>query len=784
MSTRAAPSSGGMPGLPVLDSGRETVLIVGADAARRARIRAAVDAGGWEPIEVSSEPEALTALETAMPSLVVLAAEPGAPSALEVLDALRADAQGVAVPAVVVLPRKDLALTLEAFGRRADDVIAGRVTSEELVARLRVRLDRRPLPRSEVVTDPVTGALTSAALARQIDLELERVARGSRPGTIAFVALDELPGLHARLGARARDELLAQVVALIKADGRLLDLVGFSRGLLVVLLPATPARGAQVRLERLSRRLHGGTFSVGGQPVRVTPLIGYARIEPGLDRERLEDRAWTAMTYEADQLDLHPTCWEPSMSPRASDHGRIRRLFERFRTPVQVTAQQLVCLGMPFGAYVALDGFGIDVTGTVYLVLVAALALTAILIWAECLAAMRRPEPPPAPQDVAPPTATAVIAAYLPNEAQTIVETVEAFLAQDYPDLQVILAYNTPRPLEVERRLRAIAVRDPRFEPLRVEGSVSKAQNVNAALPRVRGEFVGLFDADHHPMPGSFHRAWRWLAGGADVVQGHCVVRNGAQNWLTRLVAAEFEVIYAVSHPGRARLHGFGIFGGSNGYWRAELLEQTRLRGFMLTEDIDSSLRVVQNGGRIVSDPGLVSTELGPDTVSALWNQRLRWAQGWSQVSSRHLNGMVRHFGRRRRLGALHLLGWREVYPWISLQVAPLFAFWFMRGEPPIDWFVPVFVLTTVFTMSAGPAQTWFAYRYADPSIKRHGRWFWLYLLLTTLAYTEVKNVIARTAHVKEAMRERTWKVTPRAVRPATGTPGRERVPDAESAVA
>jgi hypothetical protein len=107
-----------------------------------------------------------------------------------------------------------------------------------------------------------------------------------------------------------------------------------------------------------------------------------------------------------------------------------------------------------------------------------------------------------------------------------------------------------------------------------------------------------------------------------------------------------------------------------------------------------------------------------------------------------------------------------------------------MRGEPPIDWFVPVFVLTTVFTMSAGPAQTWFAYRYADPSIRRHGRWFWLYLLLTTLAYTEVKNVIARTAHVKEAMRERTWKVTPRAVRPATGTPGRERVPDAESAVA
>ena len=381
-----------------------------------------------------------------------------------------------------------------------------------------------------------------------------------------------------------------------------------------------------------------------------------------------------------------------------------------------------------------------------------------------CLAASNPSEPPPSPSG-SPPKASAIIAAYLPNEAETITETVEAFLAQDYPDLQIILAYNTPRPMAVERELQAIAERDPRFEPLRVEGSVSKAQNVNAALTGVRGEFVGMFDADHHPRPGSFHRAWRWIADGVDVVQGHCVVRNGAENTLTRLVASEFEVIYAVSHPGRARMHGFGIFGGSNGYWRTELLERTRMRGFMLTEDIDSSLRVVADGGRIVSDPGLTSTELAPDTIGALWNQRLRWAQGWSQVSLRHLPRMTRgSLGLRQRLGVVHLLGWREIYPWISQQVAPLFTFWLLRGNPPIDWFVPVFVATTVFTLSVGPAQAWFAWRLADPSIKPNRRWFWLYLIASTVVYTEAKNVVARTAHIKELMRERKWKVTPRSV--------------------
>jgi len=766
----------------VINARRDAVLVVGAAVERCAEVAAAVRGADGLPVLAPTTGEAERLLGEAPPDLVVLVlSEPFHPE-LALLDRLRADAEGEKVAVIVALAAPDQALTLEAFGRRADDVIAGAISPDELIARIAVRLDRRPLPRARLVEDPVTGAMTTEAMSAQIDLELERVDRGGRPATLAYLALDELPGLEARFGSRVRDQLLAEVVRLIKADGRQVDYVGISRGLVLLLLPATPEQGAQLRLERLSRLIHGTELSVGTARASVTPLIGHTEATPGLSRETLEDRAWAALMHEADQLDLHPTPWEPAMSEQRSAGGPVARAVERFRTPLQVAFQQLVCFGLPFGAYQALDAAGLDITGGMYLVLVAALALTATLIGIECLGARRRPEPPAAPAGAAPPPASAVIAAYLPNEADTIVETVEAFLAQDYPDLQVILAYNTPRSLDVERELHAIAARDPRFEPLRVEGSVSKAQNVNAALTRVRGEFVGLFDADHHPEPGSFRRAWRWLARDADVVQGHCVVRNGDRNLLTRLVAVEFEVIYAVSHPGRARMHGFGIFGGSNGYWRTDLLERTRMRGFMLTEDIDSSLRVVQDGARIVSDPGLISTELAPETPKALWNQRMRWSQGWSQVSLRHLARAVRRpLGARRRLGVAHLLGWRELYPWISLQTAPLLACWLLRGEPAVRWFVPVFVATTLFTLSAGPMQAWFAWRLAHPSVKRHPRWFLLYVLASTLFYSELKNVVARTAHIKEAMRERQWKVTPRAARPTTGTLGRTDVLEPEA---
>ena len=747
---------------PAVYGRRQTVLIVAIDPGRRDELARMVEGAGWFPLHATTAGEALEVLYDAPPDLLLLDVAENIGAELEVLDCYRTDPDGDRVPVVCLLARPNRKLTVDAFLRRADDVVSAREHPDELQARLRARLERPPLPRTKLLEDPVTGALTSDAFAGQMHHELQRISRGGRSGVLALLALDELPAFEAQFGSRARDEVVAQVVRLIKKDGRTIDFVGLSRGLLGLLLPNTPRKGAQIRLERLSRLIYDQEFAFAGTPLRLVPIIGHTELVPDLEPDELEDRAWAAVAHEAGQLDLNPTRWVKAMSTSPGSLSGMRRSLERIRTPLQVGFQQLVLFGLPFAVYTILDRFGIDITGAVYLVLVAAIALTSVAILAESRAALRRPVPPPAP-DGPMPRATAIIAAYLPNEADTIVETVEVFLGHDYPDLQVILAYNTPRPLPVEEELREIATRDPRFEPLRVEGSVSKAQNVNAALNHVRGEFVGLFDADHHPEPGSYKRAWQWIASGVGIVQGHCLVRNGSTNFVTRLVATEFEAIYAVSHPGRARLHGFGIFGGSNGYWRTSLLRRTRMRGFMLTEDIDSSMRVVKSGETIVSDPNLVSTELAPETVGALWNQRLRWAQGWSQVSRRHLASMVRTMPTARgRLGLTYLLGWREVYPWLTMQMVPLLTFWWVRGRPPMNWFIPFFAITSLFTLSAGPIQGWFAWKLAHPSIRQHGRWFVLFVLSSVVFYTEFKNAIARTAHIKEAMRERKWKVTPR----------------------
>jgi hypothetical protein len=134
---------------------------------------------------------------------------------------------------------------------------------------------------------------------------------------------------------------------------------------------------------------------------------------------------------------------------------------------VQIAATLVVGLVLPFFAYVGLAAAGFDISGAMFIVVVVALTVTAALIWAEGVLAIRSKPPPAAPAAPYPPT-TAVIATYLPNEAATILETARSFLRLDYPaPLQIIVAYNTPRPLPVEADLRALAGKTPGSFPTR-----------------------------------------------------------------------------------------------------------------------------------------------------------------------------------------------------------------------------------------------------------------------------------------------------------------------------
>lgn len=632
-----------------------------------------------------------------------------------------------------------------------------------------------PVPerRARPAPVPAGGArrlLDEAEFAEAVRRAADGGAGAAPRASLVHVGMHEMPRLRALFGPEGEADVARQLGDLVLRNTRAGDDAAYLRrdGRIAVLLRETPPRVVNQRLDLLSRRIAGHDFRVRGQRIRATPIVGLAEVPAGLPPEEAHRRAEVAVRHADAQLDLLVARYASlALAERtAGEAPRLRWVRSALAPALRILAAVLLPLVAPLLLYLALAAAGMDITRVAYVAVVAALVATALAVYLECFRALGVADPPREPAAPYPP-ASAVIAAYLPNEVATVADTVEAFLRVDYPaTLQVILAYNSPVDLPIEGVLRQIAARDPRFLPLRVEHSTSKAQNVNAALREVRGEFVGIFDADHQPHPRTFRRAWRWLSRGWDVVQGHCVIRNGGVNWLARLVAVEFETIYAVAHPGRARLHGFGIFGGSNGYWKTECLHDIRMRRFMLTEDIDSTVRAVHAGHRIASDPRLLSRELSPATLRALWTQRMRWSQGWFQVSLRYLGGLLRSrtLDARQKVGMAYLLGWSQLYPWISGQILPIVAFWVLTyGWESIEWFIPIWVATTLFTLGTGPARAIITYRLAAQALRRRPGWFLFYLLAEPVFYAPLKNLIVRVAQLQELMGERQWKVTPRA---------------------
>lgn len=396
------------------------------------------------------------------------------------------------------------------------------------------------------------------------------------------------------------------------------------------------------------------------------------------------------------------------------------------------------------------------------LVVASSLCFYAIYGLIEAIAAFRMRQPPPGPELPLPST-TAIVPAYLPNEAEIIMETARHHLATGPRDLQLIVAYNTPTPLPVETELLALAQEDPRLTVLRVDGSRSKAANINAAIEITTGDVVGVFDADHHPAPGSFERAWRWLADGADVVQGRCAVRQrtGRRSILSMAVTAEFEEMYAVGHSGRTKVMGIGLFGGSNGFWRAETLRRVRFDPTALTEDIDASVRLLRSGGRVVTDPSIVSTELPPPGIVALCNQRLRWAQGWFQVSRRHLAAVSVNpsLPGRVRFGIFWLFGLGTILPWVAAVGVPLTIHgWLDHDVSPLSRIIAVLFMfgSGSFILHVSVA---FRHSVARP---RRLLFFGTYIAANFVFYAYLRVALVRLAHLHEVAGRFEWRVTPR----------------------
>ncbi len=168
-------------------------------------------------------------------------------------------------------------------------------------------------------------------------------------------------------------------------------------------------------------------------------------------------------------------------------------------------------------------------------------------------------------------------------------------------------------------------------------------------------ELVGFLDADHVLEQDSFDEMVRGLASGdgPPALQGRCAtIPDG--NLLSRVLTVERAWMERVELDVTPRLGGLCLFGGGQGFFRREVLEETGLRidESMILDDIDLSIEMALRGYRVRYDPGIVTHSTQPGTFGEFLDQRSRWIRGWIQLLSKFWAAPLRRRAAPLRLRA------------------------------------------------------------------------------------------------------------------------------------
>lgn len=232
-----------------------------------------------------------------------------------------------------------------------------------------------------------------------------------------------------------------------------------------------------------------------------------------------------------------------------------------------------------------------------------------------------------------------------------------------------------------------------------------KAGALDAAMDKVEGEFIAIFDSDFMPSVDFLKKTMPYFEDPkVGVVQTRWGHLNKDYSLLTELQAFGLDGHFSVEQSGRTASGHFINFNGTAGVWRKETIYSAGgWEHDTLTEDLDLSYRAQMKGWVFKYLEDVVSPAELPITVSALKNQQHRWMKGGAECFKKMWKRLV--FAKNVRLsdkmhGISHLF---NSSLFISIMVMSLLSLVVLQIKDSFQdlnfviQFGSFFILSTVF---------------------------------------------------------------------------------------
>ena len=269
------------------------------------------------------------------------------------------------------------------------------------------------------------------------------------------------------------------------------------------------------------------------------------------------------------------------------------------------------------------------------------------------------------------PFVSILIPAY--NEEIGIEKTLKSCISQTYPNFEIIVINDGSKDNTKKIIRNFIRHYSQHKIVLLNQKNSGKAKALNHGLKTVRGDFIITVDADsklHYKAVELIMAAFTSKKIGA--VAGNIVALSN-RKILGMIQRMEYEVSTNFLRESQSAIGAVTVTPGAFSAYRKIALK--KFEEGTLTEDFDSSVKILEKGYDIIIAPEAICYTQVPLNIPDLIKQRRRWQQGGMEVFAKHLFREKRFFVSFEMF-LIFFFGFYGLFPkMISLVVLPLVIF-------------------------------------------------------------------------------------------------------------
>lgn len=222
------------------------------------------------------------------------------------------------------------------------------------------------------------------------------------------------------------------------------------------------------------------------------------------------------------------------------------------------------------------------------------------------------------------------------NESDTIDDTVEGLVGLTYENYEIVLINDKSQDDTITKMYnlqRQYKQKNIRIIDLKVNGG--KASALNTALAKTTNDYILVVDSDSYIQADALENLLSAMLADDKIgaVAGRPIVRNRT-TLLGRLQTLEYTSIIAnIKEAQSFFMHRIMTISGVISFYRTAAVKSAG--GWdeaAMTEDIDATWNLYQQGWKVKYEPKAICWILVPETVKGLIKQRTRWSVGGLEV--------------------------------------------------------------------------------------------------------------------------------------------------------